>query len=127
MILAASSSLLAVSSCYTSQEATTTPVVTGETMQIDGAEEKPVEYEDGGDGRTSVNPTYNGIIRDKSSTEGCEFVIEAKIDGKEMLLVPVHLRDEFKVDGKKVTFNYSMSRRPSKCTLGTPIILGTIK
>ena len=72
------------------------------------------------------NITYDGIIKDKSTTEGCTFLIETDLGEGTVLLEPVHLQEEYKQDGLKVNFTFTYSKRPSKCGIATPILLGTI-
>lgn len=69
---------------------------------------------------------YNGIIRDYTSSEGCSFLIEIDRNGEKILYDPVHLQEEYQRDGLKVQVSFTMSKRPSKCTLAQPIILTKI-
>lgn len=69
---------------------------------------------------------HDGIIVDKSKDEGCTFLIETDLGNGTELLEPVHLQEEYKKDGLKVNFTFTYSKRPSKCGVATPILLGTI-
>ncbi|MDA7803509.1 hypothetical protein N8987_02885 [Crocinitomix sp.] len=68
----------------------------------------------------------HGIVRDRSKDEGCGFLIEVELDGEKVLLDPLSLADEFKVDGKSVKIQYRMSRRPSQCMFANPIVIDSI-
>lgn len=68
----------------------------------------------------------SGIVKDMTSTDGCDFVIEVSIDGQTTLLEPLSLGDEYKVDGKAVKLIYTPSRRASKCGGTMPIVIEKI-
>lgn len=53
------------------------------------------------------------------SLKGCPVLIETTIAGEIFRFYPVNLGDEYKVDGLRITFNYSPSRvmQPKGCTL----------
>jgi len=59
---------------------------------------------------------YTGTVRDMTK-EGCGFMIELDYgNGELVLLEPQGLEPEYQVEGKKIEFSYSDSRRASKCT-----------
>lgn len=117
--------MLAVFSCGNAQEATAGAGV-NQTDESEETEEEEVTYREGEDGRVSQK-TFRGVVYNRTSTEGCSYVIIAEIDGFEQTFVPLDLKSEFKKDKLDVEFSYVMSRRPSECTLGTPIIIGSIE
>ena len=53
------------------------------------------------------------------SLKGCPVLIETTMAGETFRFYPVNLGDEYKVDGLRITFNYSPSRvmQPKGCTL----------
>ncbi len=127
LVIAASSLLFAVFSCGSSSGAATDSKTQAVVEEEEKSEEDTeVSYKDGNDGRSAMK-TYKGIILDKRSDEGCEYIIQAEVNGVEQILVPLHLKEEFRVDGLKVSFSYSMSRRPTKCFIGATIILGSME
>ena len=69
---------------------------------------------------------WDGIIVDKTNVEGCTFLIKTDLGNGDELLEPVHLQEEYRKDGLKVNFTFTYSKRPSKCGVATPILLGTI-
>ena len=74
----------------------------------------------------TVDVVYSGIIRDRTETDGCSFLIEVDLANSTELLEPVHLDEEYQTEGLKVEFTYTYSKRPSTCGIATPILLGTI-
>ena len=69
----------------------------------------------------------NGVIKDMKKTDGCDFVIAIKLDGKDVMLEPLALDEKYKVDGKTVQVIYTPSRRQSKCKGTMPITIEKIK
>jgi len=69
----------------------------------------------------------NGVIKDMKKTDGCDFVIAIKLDGKDVMLEPLALDEKYKVDGKTVQVIYTPSRRRSKCKGTMPITIEKIK
>jgi len=58
-----------------------------------------------------------GTVKDFSKTEGCGFVIELNDPNSSLrILEPFELDKQFQVDGLKIKFNFTPSRRPSVCT-----------
>ena len=72
---------------------------------------------------------FEAIVLDKSSQEGCGFVLQkTNKDGTIQLLEPLTLDDNFKVDGLSVEVRYTLSRRQSLCSLSSvPITIDEIK
>ena len=127
LLLTASSFLLAVSSCGNSGAAASgSSNERTEKEETKDEQREEVSHREGEDGRTAQK-NYQGVVYDRTSTEGCDFIIISEIDGIEQTFVPHDLKPEFRKDKLDVEFSYVMSRRPTKCTLGTPIILGSIK
>lgn len=83
-------------------------------------ETKPVETE-------NVEALVSGIVKDMRKTDGCDFVISVTVDGTDILLEPLALDEQFKVDGKAVQLIYMASRRASKCMGTMPITIEKIK
>ena len=81
---------------------------------------KPVEAE-------MSDTAVNGTIKDMRKTDGCDFVIAVSMNGEEVLLEPLDLDEQYKVDGKAVQLIYATSRRPSKCMGTMPIMIEKIK
>lgn len=67
--------------------------------------------------------TY-GVITDKTGLDGCTFVIYGD---SSRAFEPYNLEEEYKKDGLKIYFKYRLSRAPSICQHGQPIILSEIK
>lgn len=76
-----------------------------------------------------TNVFFEAIVLDKSSKEGCDFLLQkTNDDGSTQLLEPLTLEDKFKVDGLKVEVRYTLSRRQSLCSLSSiPITIDEIK
>jgi len=70
-----------------------------------------------------------GTVKDFSKTEGCGFVIELNDANSSLrILEPFELDKQFQVDGLKIKFNFTPSRRPSVCTApSTPITINFIE
>ena len=68
----------------------------------------------------------NGVVKDMTNSDGCDFVIEVSIDGETTLLEPLSLDEMYKVDGKAVKLTYIPSRRASKCANTMPITIEKI-
>lgn len=73
----------------------------------------------------------NGGIKATVTTDyvndGCEVLLEAKVDGEDKLFMPIELADEFKVDGKIVMMKYTVSRiQQTDCLKGQPIVIDEI-
>ena len=73
------------------------------------------------------NKMTKAVMMDYSDkAEGCDFLIFLEENNE--LLQFVEIKDEFKVNGKKIWIQFSRSRRPQgSCPLGTPIIIQDIK
>lgn len=70
----------------------------------------------------------DGIIVQQTETKPeCEFLIEVVLDNQKQQLVPLHIPEEHKIDGKKIRFYYSMSRRQSSCGNAIPIVIEKIE
>jgi hypothetical protein len=81
---------------------------------------KPLETE-------LIDGATSGTVKDMSTTDGCDFVIAVTLDGNEVLLEPLVLDEQYKVDGKAVQLIYATSRRASKCIGTMPITIEKIK
>jgi len=70
-----------------------------------------------------------GTVKDFSKTDGCGFVIELNDPNSSLrILEPFELDKQFQVDGLKIKFNFTPSRRPSVCTTpSTPITINAIE
>jgi hypothetical protein len=74
----------------------------------------------------AIDPNaVKGIIRDHSMQD-CGFLIEVKLDSEVILLEPLDLPETYAVDGKSIVLVYRLSRRPSTCLKGMPIIIDKI-
>jgi len=111
--------ILAVVGCDTQRKATNSAEETkAETVENSTTSDDSIE---------SGEVYSAGIIRDKSA-EGCGFMLEVKADdGAVKLFDPGTLPESFQVEGKTVEVIYHLSRRPSTCALGLPIIIDKIK
>lgn len=78
--------------------------------------------------KDEIKDTFTqGVVIDKSSTEGCGFVIQITLDEKQVNLEPLSLADEFKVNGLEVEIDYEMSRRATKCIGALPVTINSIQ
>ncbi|MBI3133548.1 MAG: hypothetical protein HYZ14_02625 [Bacteroidetes bacterium] len=122
-VIAYIAALVLVTACHSRKQA--------ETASAPATETGMVQYD------TLVTPqngsvnfvlNYTGIVRDMSQHEGCGFMIELDAgNGEKLLLEPLMLDEKYRVDGKKIEFSYTDSRRPSQCTLPSkPIVIDTI-
>jgi len=101
---------------YTTTTSSATPVPVESTPPTD--EELRVE--------SILKAGYQkGVIVDKSSAEGCGFMVELSVS-KQLLWVP-KLEDRFKKEGTLVWIKYRPSKMPSNCALGIPAIIEEIK
>ena len=103
----------------------------------------PIEEVSNVESGTSVDDTSNwgevdiiaedefsyGTVKDFSKTDGCGFVIELNDPNSSLrILEPFELDKQFQVDGLKIKFNFTPSRRPSVCTApSTPITINLIE
>ena len=60
--------------------------------------------------------------------DGCDVLLEISEEGESVLLMPINLEDQFKIDGKKVQIVFHSSRiAQSTCQKGRPVVIETIK
>lgn len=70
-----------------------------------------------------------GTVKDFSKTDGCGFVIELNDPNSSLrILEPFTLDEKFQVDGLKIKFSFTPSRRPRICpSASTPITINSIE
>lgn len=70
-----------------------------------------------------------GTVKDFSKTDGCGFVIELNDPNSSLrILEPFELDKKFQVDGLKIKFSFTPSRRPTVCTTPSiPITISSIE
>lgn len=68
------------------------------------------------------------VVTTRFQNEGCEVLLEIEEEGEKVLLMPIHLEDSFKVDGKQLEITFHSSRiMQSNCQLGRPVVLDLVK
>ena len=67
----------------------------------------------------SENNRTIGVIQQATTKEGCPFTI--RIKEVSYLLDPINLKDEFKVEGLRVRFDYRQLRMANRCNEANPV------
>ena len=67
------------------------------------------------------------VVSTEYSVDGCPVLLEIEEDGRKVLLMPVELKEKFKVHGAEVLIEYHLSRiMQSECQIGRPIVVDDI-
>lgn len=68
------------------------------------------------------------IVNLQFQDDGCEVLLEIEENGNKVLLMPIQIEDEFKIQGEELEIVFHASRiMQSKCQIGRPIVLESIK
>jgi len=106
-----------VASCHNGKE-------TGTVKAVNDEKSEPKDE----DKITAVGVTV-GYVRDLSEKNTCGFMIEVRNEqGNIQWLEPLSLDEKYQVDGYKLTFTYTVSKRPSICSamFSIPIVIDSI-
>ena len=87
----------------------------------DGADTSPTE---------EIVEQENGtraIVITTFSDEGCDVLLEIQENNKKVLLLPIELADQFKVEGLELFITFHSSRiMQSTCQIGRPIVIDQV-
>lgn len=68
------------------------------------------------------------LVTTEYADEGCNVLLEIEEEGQKVLLMPIELEDQFKVNGTEVLIEFHSSRiMQSECQKGRPIVIETVK
>lgn len=84
-----------------------------------------------GDTKEEISDIENGtraIVNMKFVDDGCDVLLEVQENGEKVLLLPIELDDQFKVDGVELLITFHSSRiMQSICQIGRPIVLDKVE
>lgn len=68
------------------------------------------------------------LVTTKFLEDGCEVLLEIQENGKKVLLLPIDLEDQYKVDGIQLLITFHASRiMQSICQIGRPIVIEKVR
>mgnify|MGYP007025885576 CR=1 FL=1 len=70
----------------------------------------------------------SAMVNTQFQDDGCEVLLEIEENGHKILLMPIQIEDEYKIHGAELEIVFHSSKiMQSKCQLGRPIVLDSIK
>lgn len=83
---------------------------------------------DSNKGNSSQNEGTLAIVTTKFLEDGCEVLLEIQENGKKVMLLPIDLEDQYKVDGIQLLITFHASRiMQSICQIGRPIVIEKVE
>ena len=84
--------------------------------------EKPSRME-----TAQIERDTHATVTTKFVDDGCEVLLEIIENGKNVMLMPINIEDQYKVDGLKVIIQFHSSRiMQATCQIGRPIVIEKI-
>ena len=77
---------------------------------------------------STIENGFNAIVTTRFADDGCEVLLEIEENGEKVLLLPIQLDDQYKVNGLEVIISFHSSRvMQSNCQIGRPIVIEKIQ
>lgn len=77
---------------------------------------------------SDIESETRAIVTTKFLDDGCEVLLEIQENGEKVMLMPIELEDQYKIDGRELLIKFHSSRiMQSSCQIGRPIVIENVR